>query len=440
MKLVLIMIELILIVWAVTYTSQIKLRMKQILFFALTVFCPTSFIFLWVGQWQGIIYFIVSSLIYFFLLTKKFIILIQLCFFIIIGILVDNLAQYIMQSLSINFLPGVLDQYCFFIVLFIISVFIYRYFHKKFITLLPEIKSVIKFIFFVVIVTMVTFYINIYLTDYLSKDTVLIFNIVIQITYFVIMLFILSLTILNIKKQHDIQKIEFENNQFNSYMESLELINNDMQKFRHDYNNILFTMQGYIEINDFEGLKEYFKQHIFSTEMNTLKRNQLLANLSKMKVTGIKGLLLTKILQAEKENISINIEIPEDIEDIHMNVIDLARILGIFLDNAIEANYQSNQKINFDSEIDIAFIKTNDDSLMIIIENTFYDEEVDLENIFEDGFSTKGKNRGKGLSNVKSILKNYPNVKLNTTVNDYNFTQILEIKNIHSKKLIKVER
>lgn len=47
-------------------------------------------------------------------------------------------------------------------------------------------------------------------------------------------------------------------------MHSLELINNDMQKFRHDHANILVTMQGYIEIEDFDGLKTYFKKHIFS--------------------------------------------------------------------------------------------------------------------------------------------------------------------------------
>ncbi|MED3763277.1 sensor histidine kinase [Ureibacillus terrenus] len=288
-------------------------------------------------------------------------------------------------------------------------------------------KSVYIFILFVLIVTMVTFYINIYLMNYFSINKLLVFNIVIQITYFAIMLFILSLTIFNIKKQHYINQIEFENAQFAEYMKSLEVINNDMQKFRHDYMNILITMQGYIETDDFEGLKTYFKKHIFSAEADTLKRNQLLATLTKLKITGIKGLILTKILQAEKENIEVQIEIPDEIDEIHMNMIDLARILGIFLDNAIEAN----SNVNTDEEkcIDIAFYKTNNNSVMIIIENTFFDRLEDVEEIFEEGFSTKGENRGKGLSNVRSIIKNYPNVYLNTSINGNLFTHVLEIQN-----------
>ncbi|MED3662784.1 GHKL domain-containing protein [Ureibacillus sp. FSL K6-8385] len=427
MKLLFVTIDLILIYWAVMFTAGIKWNVKNVLSFVLFVFCPTSLIFLWDGQWQGIVFFILSSLVYFYLIGKEFIILIHFCFFIIIGILLDNLTQYIMEPFPFDFLPGILEQYCVFIILYNLSIMIYRYFYKKVVTLVPEMKSVYIFILFVLIVTMVTFYINIYLMNYFSINKLLVFNIVIQITYFAIMLFILSLTIFNIKKQHYINQIEFENAQFAEYMKSLEVINNDMQKFRHDYMNILITMQGYIETDDFEGLKTYFKKHIFSAEADTLKRNQLLATLTKLKITGIKGLILTKILQAEKENIEVQIEIPDEIDEIHMNMIDLARILGIFLDNAIEAN----SNVNTDEEkcIDIAFYKTNNNSVMIIIENTFFDRLEDVEEIFEEGFSTKGENRGKGLSNVRSIIKNYPNVYLNTSINGNLFTHVLEIQN-----------
>lgn len=148
-----------------------------------------------------------------------------------------------------------------------------------------------------------------------------------------------------------------------------------------------------------------------------------LANLANLKITGIKGLILTKTLQAEKEGISVHIEIPDEIEELSMNVIDISRILGIFLDNAIEANIENNEN----KEIDIAIFHSMSGSTLIIIENTISDNSIMINQIFDEGYSTKGKNRGTGLSTVKSILKNYPNVMLNTDVNNGVFTQIIEV-------------
>ncbi|MEG0386111.1 MAG: GHKL domain-containing protein, partial [Solibacillus sp.] len=285
-------------------------------------------------------------------------------------------------------------------------------------------KSPYILIMFIAFVTMSTFYINIYLTEYFSQDSLLKFNIITQFFYFTIMLFVLYFTTKNIKKENNIQKIQFETEQFTDYMHSMELINNDMQKFRHDHANILFTMQGYIEIDDFDGLKKYFKKHIFTAEEDTLKRNEQLANISKLNITGIKGLILTKTLQAEKEGILVDLEIADEIDDINMNIIDIARILGIFFDNAIEANAHTDAQ----KEIGIAFFKSTADSIMIIIENTTVDEPVNIEQLFTERFSTKGANRGKGLSTVKSILNNYPNVTLNTNVENGLFTQIIVIE------------
>ena len=171
-------------------------------------------------------------------------------------------------------------------------------------------------------------------------------------------------------------------------------------------------------------IKKYFKKYIFSAEEDTLKRNKQLANLSKLEITGIKGLILTKTLQAEKERVSVNIEVSDIIDEINMNIIDLARILGIFFDNAIEAN----KHIDSQKEIDIAFFKNVSHSLIIIIENTIADDSINIEQIFAEGFSTKGINRGKGLSIVKSILSSYPNVTLNTNVTKGVFTQIIVIE------------
>lgn len=416
------LVELIGIFWAISYTTQIKLSIKRILFYILLSMGPAIVLLQFVGQWQGIIYLIISSFTYFYWLSKSFLTLIHICFVLIFGVITDNLSQYVMTALP-NILPGNLEHLCIFTLLFVVSIIIYQHSTRKIYNLIGEIKVAYMLILFIALVTMGTFYINLYLTDYLSKQNLLKFNIITQITYFAIMLFVLYFTIVTIKKENHYRNVEFETAQYTEYMHSLELINNDMQKFRHDHANILVTMQGYIEIEDFDGLKTYFKKHIFSAEEDTIKRNMRLANLANLKITGIKGLILTKTLQAEKEGISVHIEIPDEIEELSMNVIDISRILGIFLDNAIEANIENNEN----KEIDIAIFHSMSGSTLIIIENTISDNSIMINQIFDEGYSTKGKNRGTGLSTVKSILKNYPNVMLNTDVNNGVFTQIIEV-------------
>lgn len=424
MKLLFLITEFVLIFWAITFIAQLKINHKHILVYALTVIGPTALIFLWVGQWQGIIFIIISFFCYFYWLMKRYLTLIHLCFIVIIGVITDNVSQFVIKALPYDFLPGILEQYFLFIILFIMSTVVYHLVTRQIHIIFGTNKSPYVFIMFIAFVTMSTFYINIYLTEYFSQDSLLKFNIATQFLYFTIMLFVLYFTTKNIKKENAIQKVKFETEQFTDYMHSMELINQDMQKFRHDHANILFTMQGYIELDDFDGLKKYFKKHIFTAEEDTLKRNEQLASISKLHITGIKGLILTKTLQAEKEGILVDLEIADEIDDINMNIIDFARILGIFFDNAIEANaYIDSQK-----EIGLALFKSASDSLMIIIENTIVDEPVNIEQIFTKRFSTKGENRGKGLSTVKSILNNYPNVTLNTNVENGLFTQIIVIE------------
>jgi two-component system sensor histidine kinase AgrC len=50
-----------------------------------------------------------------------------------------------------------------------------------------------------------------------------------------------------------------------------------------------------------------------------------------------------------------------------------------------------------------------------------------LSKIFQKAFSTKGENRGLGLSNLKEIINNYKNVSLDTAIETEEFIQNIEI-------------
>ena len=106
-----------------------------------------------------------------------------------------------------------------------------------------------------------------------------------------------------------------------------------------------------------------------------------------------------------------------------MDIIDLSRILGIILDNAIEASLESDDK-----RVNIAFINKNS-SVIIVLINTFKGDIPLLSKLFKEGFSTKGENRGFGLSNLKDIIGKYMNISLDTYIENNEFYQEITINN-----------
>ncbi len=63
----------------------------------------------------------------------------------------------------------------------------------------------------------------------------------------------------------------------------------------------------------------------------------------------------------------------------------------------------------------------------MIIENNFTNT-LDIHQLYKNHYSTKKGNRGYGLNNVKDILNNYPNVLMNTSIEENIFIQEIEIR------------
>ena len=106
-----------------------------------------------------------------------------------------------------------------------------------------------------------------------------------------------------------------------------------------------------------------------------------------------------------------------------MKIYEFARILGILLDNAIEASEECDEKI-----VNITFKDdTKNSRQLIIIENTYKDKNVDTEKIFEKDITGKENHTGLGLWEVRKIVKKNSNLNLSTNKNDKFFIQQLEI-------------
>ncbi|UEX90747.1 GHKL domain-containing protein [Staphylococcus ratti] len=242
-------------------------------------------------------------------------------------------------------------------------------------------------------------------------------------TFAAIFIAILLLVTITTSREIKYRKSKQEIDDYYNYTLKIEEVNNRIRKFRHDYINILSTMSEYLREDDLEGLKAYYAKHISPLkdhfEANSLKLN----GVENLKVKEIKGVITTKILQAQERQIEISVEVADEINEINMEMIDLSRILGIIMDNAIEASMDIDSPM-----IQIAFIKT-DTSVLIIIMNKAPENLPKLHTLYREGFSTKGKERGLGLSTLKEITDSKNNVFLETTIENHYFIQKLEIMN-----------
>ena len=205
------------------------------------------------------------------------------------------------------------------------------------------------------------------------------------------------------------------------YTRNLEAMYNSLRSFKHDYVNILLSLSGYIEDGDMDRLKDFFESKIFPTKNLITGGDYKLNQFSNIGVLEIKSLLSAKMIYAHESGIDITIDIPDKVESFLIDTVDLARILGIFLDNAMEATLETEQP-----QIGLNIIQ-NKTGVSIIISNRFRDNGLMLHKLKQKGFSTKIGHQGIGLGNAQKIISSYDNVLLETTMKCDYFTQHIEL-------------
>jgi two-component system sensor histidine kinase AgrC len=273
-----------------------------------------------------------------------------------------------------------------------------------------------------VIMTFIIFYVNILMGEQrgFTKENIQINSILFSF-YFLVLLVVFFVLTRIVIKENNIKNQQLQYERLQEYTANLEELYTDMQKFRHDYINILSTMSEYIREKDVESLEHYFNDKIMPISQGMRSNNYKLGALKNLKIQEIKGILSSKLIKSQELNIDTVIEVVEPIENINMDSINLCRCLGIVLDNAIdEAQLCENPTIR-------AAVMKREGSVLIVVANTCRSNVPPLYKIYQKGFSTKGEKRGLGLSNLKEIVAQYEQVILDTYTKDEHFIQELEI-------------
>lgn len=239
------------------------------------------------------------------------------------------------------------------------------------------------------------------------------------------MLVFLTILFSLVKQKIDNNKITEKYDSLIEFMNSYEEKIDELRIQSHENKNQLLNIKSKIIDKDKnKNIIEYIDSIL--NEKVQLDKGKY-SKLKYLPSNGFKGMFYYKISKAEELGIKISINISAGIKKsvLHnMNAEDykqLCRIIGVYLDNAIEASAISNEKL-----LGIEIYLNNND-VEIIVSNSYLGE-VDIKNVNEKGYSTKGKSHGYGLPLVKNILKNSDIFSSETTTCNGIYTQKLNIK------------
>lgn len=406
--------------------ENISIKKKVIFLLLMWIYCIVSFIFI-KNEFRFALCIIITSLIMYFILKIRdakivlyaFNSVVLLSFSeIVVSLLLVSIglnSEMIVNNIYYNLIANVLISM---VSIILINIPIINRIIYKIIELFKKNKNFSKYLYIFLII--------LYLI--ILKNG---FEFLLRSNYYVNILFIISivaiLTII-IKNEFRYDQINDQNRQMLNYVTKYEKIITEQGKANHEFKNQLMVIRGYAQMNS-PKLIEYLDSIVDDTRKT--QSSYLISQLNNFPDGGIKGLLYYKLSVMEDEKIKYEINVESGVKSKlnSLNTImykNITKILGVLLDNAIDASILSrSKKVN----ISVTKEKAN---IMFSIYNT-YKGKIDLSKI-GTGHTTKGKGHGYGLRLVKDIIGENKNLKLENALEDDYYISRLYIKTINKRK------
>ncbi len=200
-----------------------------------------------------------------------------------------------------------------------------------------------------------------------------------------------------------------------------------LDKYRvlnHENKNQLLTIRSMIVKKD-KKIPDYIDTIIDTT----IKDNEkLMFDTNIIPAGGLRAIIYSKMSYMQDNNINVKLDIERKVRTIDLKdmteekILDICKIVGVFLDNAIEEVQKLDKK-----EIIIKLYIDNNDFCIGITNN--FAGDIDIEKIDNKRYTTKETGHGYGLALVKNIINRNNKLSNERSIYKDNFTQILRIKN-----------
>lgn len=253
-------------------------------------------------------------------------------------------------------------------------------------------------------------YISVACIDFVSHRINLFGRIIPLIITFLIIqsIFIVILFNFELSRHDELNRQKMQQSEINSLMEYTEKLEKEerrLRKFKHDSQNMLLSLK---ELADFEDRNE-FKQGVMNLEEYFNVRfasNEIWGfnDFDNLKNPYVKSIFISKVQDMRNMKITAEFSCPKIIEDIDIPVFDLVRVLGITLDNAVEA-----VSGNRNGRIAMNIMKVRG-AVKFVISNTVTGSHKPVGQLIQEGYTTKSRHHGLGLGNIKDIRKENGNL------------------------------
>lgn len=267
-----------------------------------------------------------------------------------------------------------------------------------------------------------------------SYDT----KLAISFCLFLFFVIISSLFLLSNWKKTSLMADFYDENRFLAhYSNTVDDMYLDIKQYRHDFKNILLGMKEFVDNGDVDCIRRYYYDDVLKNSPLKSKLYSQVDALSRIPMPELKGLLLSKLSYADSLNVSVDFEIIDFFDDLSIPKSEICRLVGILMDNAIEASANSTERsvvfsVGEDrNRTSYALSQTRDyRSIMEITVSNSIDkiDSRSINHMFKPGFSTKGENRGLGLSYVRRAAQKYPSMCFITDTDGKCLSQSIRLK------------
>lgn len=252
--------------------------------------------------------------------------------------------------------------------------------------------------------------------SFLNFDSTYIINLITIVLFGVIIFFLY-------KEKETSNKLSQKYDQLLNYIQKYEIEITKKNMTIHEFKNQIIAIKTLASKSN-RKLNEYINS--LMNDIKTGNENNL-KGMGYIPPGGLKGLIYFKLGDLEEKGISVKTRIASKIKktafcknntNLYMNIL---KIIGVYLDNAVEACVQSRKKKIY------LEIYCQDNASHFVLSNT-YKGPIDINNFDKIGYSTKGKGRGYGFRLVSNIIDSHNNIKQFRELNDDYYTVHLVVK------------
>ena len=176
-----------------------------------------------------------------------------------------------------------------------------------------------------------------------------------------------------------------------------------MRANNHDFTNKLHVILGLIQMEMYDQATSYIEN------ITMVQRASISKIMNCISEPALAALLIGKTARAAELNVKFTLRDGSHFSntDMHIPTEVLITVIGNLIENAFESMNAKEPNPSNPNELIIGLF-SKEDSILITVDDTGLGiSEENKQHIFENGFSTKGENRGTGLYQVKTMVENF---------------------------------